>query len=143
MKTTRQIQRQAKELFRSCLVNGLVDESRARLLAQTVITSRKRGYMGLLSRFHRLVKLKADQHTAEVASAVPLPGDLQSRVKSDLDHLYGPGLAVRFVDSPELIGGMRVTVGSDVYDGSIRNRLALLQKSFSTPATISPEGKEK
>ena len=32
-----------------------------------------------------------------------------------------------FVPNPELIGGMRVTVGSDVYDGSIRNQLAALE----------------
>lgn len=142
MRTTRRTKREAKELFRFCLVNGLLDQDRVRLVVRTVIASKRRGYMALLSQFQRLVKLKCDQHTAEVASAVPLAADLESRVNADLERLYGPGLDVRFVHSPELIGGMRVAVGSDVYDGSVRYRLALLNKSFSIASTNGSSERE-
>jgi F-type H+-transporting ATPase subunit delta len=43
---------------------------------------------------------------------------------------YGPGLTTSFVENPELIGGMRIQVGCDVYDGSVRARLEALAKSF-------------
>jgi F-type H+-transporting ATPase subunit delta len=39
-------------------------------------------------------------------------------------------LIVAFTQRPELIGGMRVQVGCDVYDGSVRAGLAALEKSF-------------
>jgi F-type H+-transporting ATPase subunit delta len=33
---------------------------------------------------------------------------------------------ISFTESPALIGGMRIRVGSDVYDGSLQRRLAAL-----------------
>jgi len=44
--------------------------------------------------------------------------------------VYGPGLNISFSQNATLIGGMRVKVGSDVYDGSVQARLAALQESF-------------
>lgn len=116
-----------------CLVDGLLDDERVRQVVRSIIESKRRGYMALLSQFQRLVRLKREQHTVEVASAAPLAEDLQSRVTADLERLYGPGLSVRFTENPDLIAGMRVVVGSDVYDGSVRHRLALLNKTFSVP----------
>jgi len=39
-----------------------------------------------------------------------------------LATLYGPGLNASFTHSPALIGGVRIRVGSDVYDGSVRGK---------------------
>jgi F-type H+-transporting ATPase subunit delta len=77
-----------------------------------------------------LVKLDLAGRTATVESAAPLPPDLQAAVEAGLTRRYGPGLATAFVDRPELIGGMRIQVGSDVYDNSVRGALAALEKSF-------------
>jgi F-type H+-transporting ATPase subunit delta len=130
MKTSRQIKREAKRLFRLCLVNGLLDEGRTRQVVQRVIDDKRRGGLALLSHFQRLVKLDCARHTAEVESAMPLPGDLRARIQADLARTYGPGISALFVHNPGLIGGMRIKVGSDVYDGSVRARLAALEKGF-------------
>ena len=84
----------------------------------------------LLGYFRRLVKLDCAQHTAKVESAEPVADDLRTHVQADLERVYGPGLATRFVLNPELIGGMRVQVGSDVYDGSVQAGIAELKKRF-------------
>ncbi len=130
MKTTRQIKRQAKRLFRFCLVNGLLDEGRVRQVAQRIIDAKRRSGLALLSYFHRLVKLDSVRHTAEVESAVPLPEDLRASVEAGLARTYGPGISASFAHNPGLIGGMRIKVGSDVYEGSVRARLVALEKSF-------------
>lgn len=130
MKVSKLARREAKALFRSCLVNGLLDEARARLAVQLVLQSRPRGYLAVLSQFQRLVKLDLERRTARVESTVPLPADLQSRLESGLARTYGPGLSLSFAQKPALIGGLRIRVGSDVYDGSIRARLAALAESF-------------
>jgi F-type H+-transporting ATPase subunit delta len=130
MKATKQARREATQLFRLCLVNGLLDADRVRKVVQRLATARPRSYLGTLSHFCRLVRLDSDRHTAKVESAVTLPADLQSTVQSGLSHVYGPGLATSFAENLTLIGGMRIQVGSDVYDGSVRARLASLERSF-------------
>ena len=130
MKTTRQTKREAKRLFRSCLVNGLLDEGRTRQVVQRMIESKRRGGLAFLSHFRRLVKLESARHTAEVESAVPVPPDLRASIQARLVHVYSPGISTSFAHNPELIGGLRIKVGSDVYDGSVRARLAGLEKSF-------------
>ena len=67
----------------------------------------------------------------ESASAAPLPEDLQAKVRSELGGVYGPGLNLSFGQNQALIGGMRIKVGSDVYDGSVQARLTALQECFS------------
>jgi F-type H+-transporting ATPase subunit delta len=130
MKTSRQIKREAKRLFRLCLVDGLLDEGRTRQVVQRVIEAKRRGGPALLSHFQRLVRLDSARHTAEVESAMPLPADLQASVQAALSRTYGPGIRISFAQNPGLIGGMRVRVGSDVYDGSVQARLAALEKNF-------------
>jgi F-type H+-transporting ATPase subunit delta len=39
-------------------------------------------------------------------------------------------LTTAFTQRPELIGGMRIQVGCDVYDGSVRAGLEALEKGF-------------
>ena len=113
-----------------CLVNGLLDEGRTRQVVQHVIASKRRGYLALLPRFQRVVRLEREKHTAAVETAAPLPEDLRDNIKARLEDAYGPGTNVHFTERPALIGGMRVKVGSDVYDGSVQAELAALEKNF-------------
>ncbi len=131
MKISKQARREAKELFRSCLSDGRLEETRVRQAVQQTLQTKPRGYLAILSHFLRLVKLAIEQRTARIESAVALSQDLQAEVRDSLEKTYGPGLAVSYAQNPALIGGLRIRVGSDVYDGSIQGRLAALQESFN------------
>jgi F-type H+-transporting ATPase subunit delta len=130
MKTVKQLKSEAKHLYRLCLVDGSLDENRVRQVVRRVLESRRRGSLALLSHFRRLVRLDCARHTARVESATPLPADLQMSVSSDLERVYGPKLRISFANNPGLIGGMRIKVGSDVYDSSVKARLAALERAF-------------
>jgi F-type H+-transporting ATPase subunit delta len=132
MKISKQARHDAKQLFRSCLVDGLLDEQRVRQVVREIIARKPRGYLGILSHFQRLVKLDVERRTARVESAVSLSAGLQGRVNEQLNRLYGAGLDISFVAEPALIGGLRIQAGSDVYDGSVRARLNALTESFET-----------
>ena len=127
MKGHRKAQRAARHLYRLCRVNGLLDPERVRLVAGRLASSNRRGALAVLTRFQRLVRLDTERHAAVVESAAPLTSDLRDRVAADLARLYGPGLEASFTENPALIGGMRIKVGSDVYDSSVRARLAALE----------------
>jgi len=130
MKATAQIKREAKRLYQLCLVDGSLNEKRATQVVRLVIDSKRRRSMPLLKHFQRFVRLDREAHTANVETAVPLPPDLQTDVQARLKELYGPAIQTEFSLKPALIGGMRIKVGSDVYDGSVQSQLATLEKSF-------------
>lgn len=111
-------------------MNGVMDESRVRQVVGKVAEMKPRGYIGILSHFQRLVKLELERRTAKVESAAPLPPELEADVKTRLSGIYGPGLAFAFTQNPDLIGGLRIKVGSDVYDGSVQARLARVMDGF-------------
>ena len=130
MKINKRARREAKQLFRHCLVNGQLDEDRVRSVVQRIVAAGLHSCPAVLSHFRRLVKLELSRFTAIVQSAAPVPADLQAAIEAGLTRRYGPGLRTAFALQPALIGGMRVQVGSDVYDGSVRAGLAALEKSF-------------
>jgi F-type H+-transporting ATPase subunit delta len=80
----------------------------------------------VLTEFLRLVRLDRNRSTAVVESAVPLPDSLRDQVQADLARVYGQTVRTSFTQNPALLGGMRIRVGSDVYDGSVRGRLDAL-----------------
>jgi len=127
MKGTRRTIRAARRLYRLCLIDGRLDEGRVRQVARRLGGSGRRGSIAVLSSLRRMVKLDRDRHRAVVETATSLPDDLRDEVQADLARLYGSGLATSFETRPDLIGGMRIRVGSDVYDGSVRARLAAIE----------------
>ena len=130
MKISKQARRDAKQLFNTCRVGGLLDEPRVRQVVSAVIEQKPRGYVGILSHFQRLVKLDIERRMARVESAVPASDALMQSVKANLAQRYGAGLDVEFVVNPALIGGLRVKIGSDVFDGTVKARLTALEESF-------------
>jgi len=128
--TTLQIRREAKLLFRWCFADGTLDEGRGREAVRHVLQSKRRGYLAVLGEFKRLVKLDTAKHTATVQSAVPLQADLRNRLRTNLEAVYGGRMSTEFAEDPDLIGGVRVQVANDVYDGSVKARLAALARSF-------------
>jgi len=130
MKISKQAQRDARQLFRSCQVSGLLDENRVRQVVTLLVAQKPRGYVGILSRLHRLVKLDSERRAANVESATPLGAQMQADLTNRLKGVYGAGVSISFTQNPALLGGLRIQVGSDLYDGSVKMRLEKLEQSF-------------
>ncbi len=125
MKANRRTKRAARQLYCVCLVSGALDESRVRTAATHLAGSPRRGAIALLQAFQRLVRLDRERHSALVESAAPLDAALREELRLGVARAYA-GVETTFVDNPALIGGIRIKVGSDVYDGSVRARLDAL-----------------
>jgi F-type H+-transporting ATPase subunit delta len=102
-----------------------------RQAVQQVIAQKSRGYLAVLSQLARLVKIDQERRSARVESATTLTPELQAAIRNSLNRLYGSQLNLSFGQNPALLGGLRIQVGSDVYDGSVQGRLERLQESFS------------
>jgi len=130
MKISKQNRRDAKELFRACLVNGLLDDKRVHQTVDEVLKVKPRGYGAILEQLQRLIKLDQAKRAAKIESAVALSPDLENAFRTNLERRYGKGLSFTFVHNPALLGGVRVQVGSDVYDDTVAARLNALQETF-------------
>jgi len=130
MQSKRQIARTARRLFRLCIVGGALDEARVRRVVERTIASKRRGVTVILTRFERLVRLDRERHTAVVESATPLSDPVRADIVASVAKVHGEGIETSFADNPSLIGGLRVKVGSDVYDGSVRARLDAIESGL-------------
>src|SRR5436190_24074281 len=132
MKVSKQARPEAKALFRSCQVNGLLDENRIRQAAQLLGEKKPRGYMSILAHLRRLLKLDQQRRTAVIESATALTPEMEANLKSTVSRRYGGGLNCSFHTNPALLGGLRIHVGSDVYDGTVSGRLRQLEESLAS-----------
>lgn len=107
-----------------------MDEGRVREAVTELVRLRPRGYYDILLHFHRLVRLEIERRTARVEAARPLTDAQQAKVRAKLEAVYGPGLEFMFTENASLIGGLRVKVGSDVYDGTIAGALTRLASAL-------------
>jgi F-type H+-transporting ATPase subunit delta len=130
MKITKQTRRDAKNIFRSAFTNGVMDEAKVRLAVKKIVELKPRGFLGMLEHFKRLVKLEQDRRATKIESAVPLSPEQQEGVRASLQRIYGQGLNFSFEQNAGLIGGLRVRVGSDVYDGTVAARLQRIEAAF-------------
>jgi F-type H+-transporting ATPase subunit delta len=130
MKISKQTLRETRQLFRSCFVNGSLDENRVRQLVSLLVEKKPRAYVEILSRLHRLVKLELARRTVRVENAVETTPAQMESIKASLEKQYGSGLDIQYFINPPLLGGLRIQVGSDLYDGSVKTRLEKLEQSF-------------
>ena len=72
MKISKEARRTSRQLFRACMVDGKLDESRVRTVVSGVASSKPRGYIGMLDAFARLVANEVSRQRALVESASAL-----------------------------------------------------------------------
>ena len=132
MKLTKEVRKVSKELFRASFNDGQLDAAKVRGLVGQIAAGKPRHYIDILKNYQRLIRLEMDKRHAVIESATELSPDTSERVLRDLKSKYGPALTTDFRLNPDLIGGLRIRVGSDVWDGSVRGRLDRLDQELAT-----------
>ena len=130
MKISREARRMARELYGLSLVNGRLDANRVSEISQRLVTEKPRGYLQALKELSRLVRLELDRRHAIVESAQPLDETSAANIVQTLKSKFGSDITTEFRTSPALLGGLRVKLGSDVWDGSVNSRLAAFSQQL-------------
>src|SRR5947209_8706376 len=121
----------SRELFQASLKDGRIDEDRVRLIANKLIESKPRHYVEILKSFERLVRLELAKRHALVESVSELDSATREQLETTLRSKYGADLTTEFNVQPELIGGLRIKIGSNVFDSSVRERLNRLATALA------------
>ena len=130
MKIPREAASTARRAFRMCMEGDRLNDDKLRKVFQKIAASKPRNHQAILHSLARLTRIELSRREVVVESSTSLDNATVERVKSGLTAKYGQDLSFEFQVTPDLIGGMRIRVGNDVWDGSVKARLARLTNSF-------------
>jgi F-type H+-transporting ATPase subunit delta len=117
------------------LVTGLADKDlnpKLRNLLSTVIDNGRLPVLSeIAAQFRSLVNERGGVADAQIVSAFPLDAAQQSELVQVLEKRFGRQLKAQVAVDPSLIGGVRVTVGDEVLDTSVRARLEQMRAALT------------
>lgn len=132
MKISKDALRASKTLFYACFdQNGHLHSNRVKSVVKRLSEAKPRNFLAILTAFQRLIRLYANERTAVVESVSTLSTQMRDQLRDELRAKYGADLEFVFIENPSLLGGMRVKVGSHVWDGSVRAKLEVLREKLA------------
>jgi F-type H+-transporting ATPase subunit delta len=102
-----------------------------RLIEQVVLGRRDRKLEAALERVGELAAEHRERRVAVVRAAAPLSPEHRERLERALSAQAGRQVRLNVVVEPDLVGGLKVEIGDDVVDGTVRSRLADLQRRLA------------
>jgi F-type H+-transporting ATPase subunit delta len=130
MKVSKDARKLSRLMLRNSFTSGKLDEKKVSEMVQSVLEAKPRHYVAVLQDYRHLLQLEAEKRRAVIESATPLNRSLGEQIIENLRVHYGEDLTTEFRTNPELLGGVKIKIGNDVWDGSVKQRLNQLQEEF-------------
>jgi F-type H+-transporting ATPase subunit delta len=108
-----------------------LDAKVTNLLRTVVDNGRLAALPEIATQFNALVKSRSGVSDATIESAFPIDAAQLPQVVSALEKRFGRKLNANVVIDPALIGGIRVVVGDEVLDTSVRARLEKMRATLA------------
>ena len=128
MKIPKDALRTARQLIRATVRDGVINGDFAKSVVAKLAADKPRNFLATLTAYQRLLRLEVAQRHAIVESASQLNPGEQEVVILELKKKYGQDITAEYKVNPELISGMRVRLGSNVWDGTVKSRLEALRE---------------
>jgi F-type H+-transporting ATPase subunit delta len=113
------------------VVRTPLDAKVGNLLRTVVDNGRLAALPEIAAQFNALVKARSGTSDAVVVSAFPIEGPALTDLVATLEKRFGRKLVARVVVDPALIGGVRVEVGDEVLDTSVKARLEKMRQALT------------
>src|ERR1700758_1648596 len=104
--------------------SGRVNKIAIALLSQTVELLRGEPAEEAMKFLAEVAVARRGEVVAEVSAAAELSDAQRTRLAEVLSRIYGHPVTVHLQIDPELLGGLLITVGDEVVDGTLSSRLA-------------------
>jgi F-type H+-transporting ATPase subunit delta len=130
MQVKKEVRQIAREMLRASFTDGRLDRGRLASVVDSILAKKPRNYLKILEFYKRLLRLEVEKRHARIETTTALAPQIASQISLSLARRYGNDLTTEFAVNPTLLGGMRIRVGSDVWDSSVRNRLERLQQQL-------------
>jgi F-type H+-transporting ATPase subunit delta len=116
----------ARQLFRLSLVNGQVSPDQVAGVLGYIEKHSPRHALALLKLYHRAIATELAKSRAVVEHAGSLGADALRQIEAAMTRKYRRPVTAAAQPNPRLLAGVRVRVGSDVYESTVAGQLATL-----------------
>ncbi len=127
MALDKQIQQLAKVFLEASLEDGLVSASRVAEVLLYIEQKKPRRHLAVLKAYQRLISIELEKHIAHVESATEVSDTILADISSAMSTRYNRTIKATATTNKDLIAGLRIRVGCDVYEDSIAGQLSALQ----------------
>lgn len=119
----------AKQLFKLSLVNGAVSPGQVTGVLGYVEKTAPRHSLALLKLYHRAIAMELAKSHALVEHAGPVTDATLRSIEAAMTQKYRRPVTATAQPNPQLLAGLRVRVGSDVFEASVSGQLAALSSA--------------
>ena len=116
----------AKRLFKLSLVNGLVSPEQVTGVLGWMEKHSPRHPSSLLKAYHRYIAAELAKSVAAVEHAGPIGEATLRQIEAAMTKKYARPVTATAQANPKLLAGLRIRVGSDLYESSVSRQLATL-----------------
>ncbi|MSU45770.1 MAG: hypothetical protein EXS42_01230 [Lacunisphaera sp.] len=116
----------AKQLFKLSLVNGAVSPEQVAGVLGYIEKVQSRHPLALLKLYHRAIVTEVAKSRAIVEHAGAVSDTTLKLIESAMSRKYSRPVTATAQPCPKLLAGLRVRVGSDVYEANVSGQLAAL-----------------
>ncbi len=100
------------------------------LLAKRAVVARERTFANTIEGYVTLAAAQKNRVVATVRVAKPLTPGQRERLRDALTQQVGREVAIQEVIDPEILGGVRVELGDEVFEGTVSGRLEAARRLF-------------
>ena len=119
----RQASPEARAELAQRVFGGSVHAATLQLMTRAARNPRRRGIVASLTELERLVAARRRKLVAAVTTAQPLTKAQSARLATLLESAYGRAVQLNTSVNPDVVGGLRIEVGSDVVNATVLARL--------------------
>lgn len=125
----KQVQQLARQLFKMSVVDGRLSDERVSGVLQYIEKSQPPHILSVLRAYQRLVAAEVARNQAIIEHAGAVSAQTLQAIGASLGKKYGRTISTISRPNPELLAGLRVRVGDDVYESSVAGQLDQLRAS--------------
>jgi len=100
------------------------------VLAKRAVAARERTFGQTAEGYVTLAAAQKNRALATVRVAKPLSSDQHNRLRAALSKQVGRDVAIQEIVDPDVLGGMRVEIGDEVFEGTVSDRLEEARRLF-------------
>ena len=118
-----------QQLLEEVLADKVLPVTRA--LARRAVVARQRTFENTLDGYLNIAAELRNRGIATVECARPLTPEQESRLKAALSRQTGRDVTLNVVVNPAVLGGVRVSIGDEVIEGTVAGRLSDVRRKLS------------